>query len=211
MSWNYLLILIPLYSFSIFLPTILEGMHYDGTTAQWLTVPPNIVAFVFVIASALFSDYIKMRGPLIVVGFSVAAIGYIMQLASSSPSAQYAGIFFIGAGAFPCSPLLLTWLSNNLAPHYARATGLGFMTAIGQLGAIIATWTYLPNDAPRYTLGHSLNLGAIVLTLIGVSANILYIKWENAARKAGKRNDRFKRVRQGNQLGYRHPDFRYTL
>lgn len=186
-------------------------MKYDPTTTQLLTVQPNILAFIFVIASALLSDYIHMRGPLILISFSIAAIGYIIQLASSSPSVQYAGIFFIGAGVFPCSPLILTWLSNNLAPHYSRATGLGFITAMGQLGAIVATFTYLKQDEPDYTVGHSISLGAIGLTLVGVSANMMYIRWENAARKAGKRNYRFKEAREGQELGYQHPDFRYML
>lgn len=211
MSWNYLLILIPTYSFSIFLPAILEGMNYEGTTAQLLTVPPNMVAFFFVIASTFFSDYIKMRGPLLIAGLLFAAIGYIIQLASSDPSVQYAGVFFIAAGIFPCAPLILTWLSNNLAPHYPRATGLGFITGAGQIGAIIATFTYFKSQFPAYTTGHSISLGAIGLAVIGVSANIIYIKWENAARKAGKRDNRLRKVGEGRELGYRHPDFRYMI
>lgn len=211
MSWNYFLILIPLYSFAIFLPSILDAMNFDTMTIQLLTVPPSMLAFLVVVATALISDRIQMRGPLIMVGLAIAAIGYIIQLTSSKPSVQYAGIFFIGAGVFPCSPLILTWLSNNLAPHYARATGLGFITAIGQLGAIVASFTYLERDQPDYTIGHSISLGAIVLALIGVAANMVYIKWENAARKAGKRDNRLKEVRRGKELGYQHPEFRYTL
>lgn len=65
-------------------------------------------------------------------------------------------------------------------------------------------------DAPNYTVGHSINLGAIALTLIGVSANMLYIRWENAARRAGKREYRFEAA-GGGELGYRHPEFQYTL
>ena len=135
-----------------------------------------------------------------------------MQLASSSPGVRYAGTFFIASGAFPCSPLILAWLSNNLAPHYTKATGLGFIVAFGNCGAFVATFTYLSQDAPNYVIGHSINLGAIVLTLIGVTVNIVYIRWENAARKAGKRDYRFEQVREGDgELGYRHPEFMYTL
>ena len=66
--------------------------------------------------------------------------------------------------------------------------------------------------APKYTVGHSINLGAIVLTLIGVVINMLYIRWENAARRAGKREYRFEQMREGDgDLGYRHPEFKYTL
>ena len=73
----------------------------------------------------------------------------------------------------------------------------------------VFSFTYLSDDAPDYTVGHSINLGAIGLTLICVTINMLYIRWENAARRAGKREYRFEQA-QGD-LGYRHPEFRYTL
>lgn len=155
MSFNFFLILIPIYSFSLFLPTIIEGMGYASLVRiQLFTVPPNFLAFLVVIGSSIISDKIKMRGPCIVVGFTVALIGYIMQIASSESQSgvKYAGTFFIAAGAFPCSPLILAWLSNNLAPHYTKATGLGFIVAVGNCGAFVATFTYLSSDAPSYTV-----------------------------------------------------------
>ena len=139
MSMNFFIILIPIYSYSLFLPTIIEGMGYSNIVAQLFTVPPNFLAFLVVIGASFLSDRIKMRGPLILAGFCIAAIGYIMQLASDVAGVKYAGTFFIAAGAFPCSPLILAWLSNNLAPHYTKATGLGFQVAIGNCGAFVAT------------------------------------------------------------------------
>ena len=156
MSFNFFLILIPIYSFSLFLPTIIESMGYDSLVRiQLFTVPPNFLAFLVVIASSIISDKIKMRGPCIVVGFSVALIGYIMQIASSQSAVKYAGTFFIAAGAFPCSPLIVAWLSNNLAPHYTKATGLGFIVAVGNCGAFVATFTYVEDDAPKYTVRYT--------------------------------------------------------
>lgn len=134
MSLNFFLILVPIYSYSLFLPTIIKGLGYTNVTAQLFTVPPNFLAFLSVIAFAWTSDRIKMRGPLIGVGLLLAAVGYIMQLASDENAIKYAGTFFVAVGAFPCSPLVLAWLSNNLAPHTTKATGLGFQVAIGNCG-----------------------------------------------------------------------------
>lgn len=209
MSLNFLLILVPIYSFSLFLPSIISGLGYTRVHAQLLTVPPNFLAFLTVIGMAALSDKIKMRGPCILAGLVVAAIGYIMQLASHKVGVKYAGTFFIAAGAFPCSPLILAWLSNNLAPHYIKATGLGFQVAIGNCGAFIATFTYLSQDAPKYTTGHAINLGAIGVSLILTIGNMAYIRMENAARKSGKRDHRYQKTEES-QLGYRHPHFMYT-
>jgi hypothetical protein len=210
MSLNFFLILVPIYSFSLFLPSIISGLGYKAVHAQLLTVPPNFLAFLVVIGVSFLSDKIKMRGPLIATGALVAAIGYIMQIASHRPGVKYAGTFFVAAGAFPCSPLVLAWLSNNLAPHYIKATGLGFQVAIGNCGAFVATFTYLTQDAPNYTTGHAINLGAIGLILICTLSNMAYIRWENAARASGKRDHRLQQF-DASMLGYRHPEFSYTL
>lgn len=232
MSLGFFLILVPIYSYSLFLPTIIKGLGtypsssqllstsiltrhstgYSEVTAQLFTVPPNFLAFIVVVVVAFISDKIKMRGPLIFGLFLLSSIGYIMQLASDRNAVKYAGTFFIAFGAFPCSPLISAWLSNNLAPHYTKATGVGFQVAIANCSAFIATFTYLKEDAPNYVVGHSINLGAIALTLIVVGCNMVYIRWENAARQAGKREYRFEQQREkGGELGYRHPEFRYTL
>jgi hypothetical protein len=39
------------------------------------------------------------------------------------------------------------WLSNNLAPHYVRATGIGIQVTIANFAAFIATFAYLIQDA----------------------------------------------------------------
>ncbi len=81
------------------------------------------------------------------VGAFLANIGYIMLIAASKPVGRYGGTFFVAAGTFPCSPLVMGWLANNLAPHYVRATGTGFQIMIANYAAFIATFTYLEKDA----------------------------------------------------------------
>ncbi|KAF2864302.1 MFS transporter-like protein [Piedraia hortae CBS 480.64] len=201
MSLIFFLVLIPIYSYSLFLPSIIKGLGYSNVKAQLLTVPPNFLAFLSVIFISFLSDRIKMRGPLILSCATIGAVGYIMQLASHSPGVKYAGTFFVAAGMFPCSPLCLAWLSNNLAPHYVRATGLGLQVAIGNCGAFVATFTYLSKHAPKYIEGHAINLGAIGLLLIGTVITLGYIKMENKARLNGKRDHR---LEHGNEdLGSR--------
>jgi len=45
MSVDFLLILVPIYSYSLFLPSIIKGLGYTTVQAQFLTVPPNFMAF----------------------------------------------------------------------------------------------------------------------------------------------------------------------
>ena len=107
------------------------------------------------------------------------------------------------------SPMVMGWLSNNLAPHYVRATGGGLQIAIANCAAFVATFTYLTKDAPDYVLGHSINIGALALCMITVVSGILYCRWENRKRDRGDRDTRL----SGNEalLGHRHPHYRYTI
>lgn len=68
--------------------------------------------------------------------------------------------------------------------------------------------TYL--HRPDYVLGHSINIGALVLCILTVTSGIVYCHWENAKRERGDRNHR---LSEGDQslLGHRHPRFRYTI
>jgi len=63
---------------------------------------------------------------------------------------------------------------------------------------------------PRYITGHSINLGMIGFSMILVLVNITYCKWENRQRDNGKRDVRLQEGDEG-MLGFRHPEFRYTI
>lgn len=103
-----------LQSYSVFLPTIITGLGYEATTAQLFTVPPYVLSFFLVLLTSYLSDRIKARGPIIAVGCLVAIAGYIMLLAAKLNSVRYAGIFFVAAGVFPSSPILMVRLTAIL-------------------------------------------------------------------------------------------------
>jgi MFS family permease len=147
LSLNFFAIITPIYSYSLFLPTIIRSLGYTQVKAQLFTVPPNMGAFFVVLLVGWLSDKWKMRGPLMLVGCTVAIAGYIMLIASTKSQVQYGGTFLVASGIFPCSPLVMGWLTNNLDPHYVRATGTGFQIMIANMAAFIATFTYLQEDA----------------------------------------------------------------
>lgn len=85
------------------------------------------------------------------------------------------------------------------------------MIALANCAAFPATFIYLAKDAPNYTLGHSVSLGALVLCLITVCAQMAYCRWENGKREGGDRDHRINGGEDPYLLGHRHPAFRYTL
>lgn len=52
----------PLYSISVFMPTIVRGLGYTNEIAQLMTVPPYIVACLFTIGGGWAADKHGQRG-----------------------------------------------------------------------------------------------------------------------------------------------------
>lgn len=75
----------------------------------------------------------------------------------------------------------------------------------------IHRWTYLLSDAPRYPIGHTINLVAQICVIVLATFGIVYCVSENRARSRGKRDYRLDGLSEEEQraLGYRHPEFRY--
>jgi len=147
LSLLFFFLITPIYSYSLFLPTILDQFGYELFITQLLTVPPNTLAFLTVLVTCWLSDKFQRRGVFMLGWIVVGIAGYIMLIASPSKNVEYGGTFLVAAGIFPCSPLVMGWLANNLAPHYVRATGTGFQIMIANCAAFIATFTYTSSDA----------------------------------------------------------------
>jgi hypothetical protein len=72
---------------------------------------------------------------------------------------------------------------------------------------IISPHNILITSRPKYTLGHSINIGSLGCCILTCTAGILYCRWENGKRDRGERDAR---LVEGNEawLGHRHPHFR---
>ena len=133
LSLDFFAIITPIYSYSLFLPTIIKDLGYSSVKAQLLTVPPNFVAFLIVPCVGYASDRYGVRGPFMLGGLSVALLGYILLISTGKAHINYGGTFLVASGIFPTSPLVMGWLANNLAPHYVRATGTGFQIGVSAI------------------------------------------------------------------------------
>ncbi|RPB04336.1 MFS general substrate transporter [Choiromyces venosus 120613-1] len=198
-------------SFSLFLPTILSALGWKATKAQLLTVPPYAVACCFSIFIAWLSDHHRKRGLFILVCTTLTLTGYSILVSVEKANIKYMGVFFAASGAFPLGPAFLSWGLNNAAGPSIRAVTGGYIVSVGTAGAILATWTYVPTDGPKYIRGHSINLGAEICVALVSLLGIFYARWENALRDRGGRDSLVVGLteEQVQKLGYRHPDFRY--
>ena len=80
-----------LYSFSLFLPTIIADLGYASTKAQLLTVPPYAAAAVMTITIGYIADRTRQRGLCNIVCAVLGIIGFSMLLGGQSAAVRYAG------------------------------------------------------------------------------------------------------------------------
>jgi MFS family permease len=217
-TWGYAFIymgcLCPLYAFSLFLPTILRGMGYQGTRAQLLSVPPYAVAATVTIFVGWFADRTRWRGYCNMAVVSCGIVGFVMLIATESPHVQYAGTFLGAVGIYPTIANTLSWAANNVEGVYKRGVVIGIVVGWGNLNGVVSSNIYITSEAPRFWTGHGVVLAYQVICLLGGTIFMhVMLRMENAKRKSGKR-DRMHEGMTPAQIwvaGDNRPDFIYTL
>jgi len=166
MFWG---IVAELYGIALFLPTIIKGLGYTTANAQLLTVPIYVFAAMCAVGFAYLSDRAGKRTPFIIPLQFVILVGFIMCISSSKPGVVYAGIFISAAGVYGAYPGNIALISNNLAGSSKRAVGMAIHIAGGNLSGAMASNFYRQKDAPRYILGHGLEIGFVCAGIIASS------------------------------------------
>ncbi|WRT68192.1 uncharacterized protein IL334_005167 [Kwoniella shivajii] len=189
-------------SLSGFFPTIVASLGYTNANAQLYTVPPYAVGFVFMILVNHFSDRVRMRGPFIILVFSINLLGWLLLLVViHNNHLRYFACFCVVIGGYCTIPLIQSWVSNNTGSQSQRAVHLGFLNSF-------ANWAA---QKPYWHTGFGLNLGFSCAAIITTSAMIIYYRRENARRDRveGKPDPRMK----VDQASYHDlaPGFRYTI
>ncbi|RIA98946.1 major facilitator superfamily domain-containing protein [Glomus cerebriforme] len=204
---------IPIYSFSLFLPTIVNGLGFDYVTSQLLSVPPFLCASMSTLTVAILSDRKLVRGPFIIMCSSFGIVGYILLgIPSSGVAVKYIGTCIVGIGIFPCLATSIAWLTNNIGGHVKRGIAAAMILMSGNLGGIIASQIYRPKDAPYYLFGHLLT--ATFLIIANFISILQYFLFKNINKKKRENPQSFLEGRSEEKIknmGDLHPDFIYSL
>ncbi|KAG9231111.1 MFS nicotinic acid transporter-like protein [Amylocarpus encephaloides] len=202
----------PLYGFSLFLPSIIKSMGYSNTTTiQLLSVPPYACAAVLTIFIGFYADRTGRRGLCNMLVPPLGVVGFGMLLASQNPQVKYAGTFLGALGIYPCISNTISWVSNNIEGVYKRGIVLGFVIGWGNINGVVSSNIFF--KTPQYVVGHATIMAYMLVCLVGGSTamHFLLIR-ENDARRAGKRDYLVegKTEAEAEALGDKRPDFIYT-
>ncbi|KAJ7282851.1 MFS general substrate transporter [Mycena rebaudengoi] len=213
----YLCMIANLYGITLFLPTIINTFGHSAAVSQLLTVPPYVLATMFIFIFAYYSDKLQKRHPFIIAGFIINLIGFSINISTAPPGVKYFGTFFCVTGAYAAIPSIVAWSGNNISGQYKRGVGMAFQIGIGHFGGAMAANIYRTQDKPRFLVGHGCELmfagiGLICVPITALALARINKKRDEATRAAlerGEKNHHSYKVLRA--MGDRAPDFRYTL
>ncbi|KAI0761386.1 MFS general substrate transporter [Trametes elegans] len=205
-------VITPVYGITLFLP-----FGFNAVISQLLSVPPYVVATATVVAWSKWSDNIRRRSPFICAGLICCLVGFAINVANVSIGARYFGTFLVVAGSYAGFPGNVSWLGNNTVGHYRRGIAIGMQVMFANAGGAIACNIYRIRDAPRYLLGHGVEMGFVGMGLTLLPIVVITYMRDNARRDAAlcEAEDRGLKVEyppeELRRMGNQAPDFRYTL
>ncbi|CCF38175.1 major facilitator superfamily transporter [Colletotrichum higginsianum] len=204
----------PLYAFSLFLPTIVNELGWNTSVvrSQLMTVPPYAVAAVFTVFIGWVADKTQQRGLCNISVSLIGIVGFSMLITTENPQVKYAGTFLGALGIYPCISNTITWVANNVEGVYKRGVVLGFVIGWGNLNGIVSSNIYIRE--PRFSEGHGVVLAYMSIFLcLGSVLMTLLLRVENQKRRQGNRDHWAdnRSVKEIEAMGDRRPDFLYTL
>ncbi|KAI0672084.1 MFS general substrate transporter [Trametes maxima] len=200
------------YGITLFLP-----FGFNTVVSQLLSVPPYVVATVAVVTWGKWSDNIKMRSPSILAGLLCCLTGFAINAANVSIGVRYFGTFLIVTGGYAGFPGNVSWMGNNIVGHYRRAIAIGTQVMFANAGGAIACNIYRVEDAPRYLLGHAVEMGFVCMGLTLLPIVVVTFIRINAKRDAQQRDMEERGVKvtyteeELRRMGNQAPGFRYAI
>lgn len=178
-------------SMPVFLPTVIQDMGFKSITAQGLSAPPYLFAFVSVLVTAYYSDRLQSRSTFIILHSLLAMVGYgtiaiAGYLESDNTMIRYIAIFPAATGFFSAITIIVTWNLNNQESDSQKGAGMAIMNLIGQMGPLIGTSIFPDEDAPYFAKGMS--ICALFMMSVAVFAGVLrwvLIKENRKLRESG--------------------------
>ncbi|EPE07698.1 mfs transporter [Ophiostoma piceae UAMH 11346] len=151
-----------LYSYSVFLPSIVSGLgSWTKPQSQALTVPCYVLGAVSYLIVARLSDAHQLRGPYQIGAASICIIGYGISIADVSSSVHYFATFLISLGLFSAVGIPLAWLPSNTPRYGKRTTSSAIQIMVCNCSGIVSPFLYPSSDAPRYVMGYSVSIALL--------------------------------------------------
>ena len=186
-------------------------MGYTAVSAQQHSVYPWVCAFGVINVVAFISDRFK-RLPFAIGTCIMAIVGLAMILgATHSPKVRYAGCFLTASGLYTAMPMVVCWAALNNGSHIRKSVGTAWQIGFGNIGGIIATFIFLPKDAPVYKPGLATSIAGVCFSILCSLAYFFVCHRMNQVKQTDAYKQDFNAMPEREQInaGDRNPNFVY--
>ncbi|KAI6356032.1 hypothetical protein MCOR25_007986 [Pyricularia grisea] len=142
---------------NLFLPQIIQRLGYGTIQTNLYTVAPNIGGAVMLIILAFLSDWLRIRGAFVALGFTFTCLGFAIYASIQDIGAQlrlgYFATFMMCWGTSAPSVLTSTWYNNNIAHEGQRLVLTSVGVPLANLMGLVPSNIFRLEDAPKYEKG----------------------------------------------------------
>ncbi|KAL8685880.1 MAG: hypothetical protein Q9224_005630 [Gallowayella concinna] len=211
-GFMYFGLIVPAYGYAFFAPGIIQTYGYSPIGTQLHSVPPWAASFTFAMVVAYFSDRFKHRFAFTLIPICIAITGFgILITVHDRHRLEYGALFMVTMGVYSAMPVIVCWFNMNLGGHHRRAVGTAWQIGFGNIGGIIATYSFLPGDrAEFFKTGYSICIGFICLSAASCVVYAVSILVANRQRDTRPRDLGLTEYEK-TELGDLSPDYRYLL
>ena len=218
-TWAYCFALFPLltmlYSFVVFLPTIINDMGggWSPTVVQAMTVPVYAFGAIIYLICARASDVTQRRGYFIIGAIISSMVGYAMLLSNNGTATSYAGTFFVAVGIFTGAGISFAWVPTNNPRYGKRAFSTGMHLTIGNSSGVASPFLFDSSFAPTFRVSYAASLGLLSVSLVLNIILHLHFKRQNKLRDEGKQDHLMEGLTdiEIEGLGEKSPRFRFAI
>lgn len=166
---------------SYFYPTLVHGMGYTSTAAQYMTAPLYIVSLPIAVPICYIADRNPhVRGKLLVADLIIGMVFFALTAGIRNYVARYVFLCFINMTLWTGNALALSFATTALAsaPRDVRAIMLACMNGVGLLAQLYGSALFPAHDSPEYVVGFSVFAGTLAVGAVcyGV-ADVLFKRY----------------------------------
>ena len=167
---------------STFGPLIVKSFGYNSFDTILFNIPFGAVQFIATLGSAFLANWIKRKGPILVLLCIPPIIGCAILLAEKH-DASNRGILLFGyymISFYPgITPLIYSWSSQNTAGDTKKKCTTGFLFIGASVGNVLGPHLYTTAEAPRYERGLRSNLALFIVLMALVILATIYLAFLN--------------------------------
>jgi len=167
------------FSIAYFYSTLVEGLGYSSTMAQFMTAPLYVCAVPAAIALSVLGDWHPSRRAYYLAGtMFLGAVFSAVTAGVTNFTARYVLLCFLNMGLYCTVPLALAWSTTSMGAvePEIRSIALAWMTGLGNLAQVYNSYIWPDRDAPRYLTGFSVYAALLTLGAAMYTSGALYFK-----------------------------------